>query len=214
MFDYQAGEKYRLTLIMVAAVGFLAGIFLTILLMPTPAPERKVTYQKWMTDPDVSGGQSANGGQPSQRSSGNRMVEGASPSQSSASSTDAEQAKSMILAWLPLAWDLSATSARSSQEKAIAFMTPDVADTYRKNVWSSELAQQIEGSGVKSSFKAERVFAGGSHDGAIVVFVDGTQTLIIPGKGQTARPVKLEYMVKNTPEGMKIVGISEGGQSS
>jgi len=207
MFDYQAGEKYRLTLIMVAAVGFLAGIFLTILLMPTPAPERKATYQKWMSDPDVSGGQSP------LRGGSNRMVEGA-PVSSSSSSTDAEQAKSMVMAWLPLAWDLSASTARISQEKAIAFMTPDVAETYRKNVWSPELAAQIEGSGVKSSFKADRVFAGGSHEGAIVVFVDGTQTLVIPGKGQTARPVKLEYMVKNTPDGMKIVGISEGGQSS
>ncbi len=210
MFDYQAGEKYRLTLIMVAAVGFLAGIFLTLVLMPTPQPERKVTYQKWMSDPDVNGGRSADGGQSPLRGGGNRMVEGAPPP----ASTEAEQAKSMIMAWLPLAWDLSATTARSSQEKAIAFMTADVAETYRKNVWSAELAQQIEGSGVKSSFKADRVFAGGSHDGAIVVFVDGTQTLHIPGKGQTARPVKLEYMVKNTPEGMKIVGISEGGQSS
>lgn len=213
MFDYQAGEKYRLTLIMVAAVGFLAGIFLTILLMPTPAPERKVAYQKWMSDPDVTG--RGGDGQSSMRS-GNRMVEGAAapPQSQSGSSTDADQAKSMIMAWLPLAWDLSATTARSSQEKAIAFMTPDVAATYRKNVWSPELAEQIEGSGVKSSFKADRVFAGGSHDGAIVVFVDGMQTLQIPGKGQTARPVKLEYMVKNTPDGMKIVGISEGGQSS
>jgi hypothetical protein len=213
MFDYQAGEKYRLTLIMVAAVGFLAGIFLTILLMPTPAPERKIAYQKWMSDPDVTGGRSGDGGQSPLRGGGNRMVEGAPPA-SSSSSADAEQAKSMIQAWLPLAWDLSAATARSSQEKAIAFMTPDVAETYRKNVWSPELAEQIESSGVKSSFKADRVFAGGSHDGAVVVFVDGMQTLVIPGKGQTARPVKLEYMVKNTPEGMKIVGISEGGQSS
>lgn len=213
MFDYQAGEKYRLTLIMVAAVGFLAGIFLTILFMPAPAPERKVTYQKWMNDPDVSGGRSADGGQNPLRGGSNRMVEGA-PQQASGETTDADQAKSMIMAWLPLAWDLSANSARSSQEKAIAFMTPEVADTYRKNVWSPELAQQIEGSGVKSSFKADRVFAGGSHDGAIVVFVDGMQTLNIPGKGETSRPVKLEYMVKNTPSGMKIVGISEGGQSS
>ncbi len=58
MFDYQAGEKYKLTLIMVAIAGVMAGMFFTVLLMPTPeAPQaRKRQHQPWMDNPDVTGG--------------------------------------------------------------------------------------------------------------------------------------------------------------
>src|SRR5215472_13172073 len=57
MFDYQAGEKYKLTLIMVGISGMLAGIFVTLLLMPTPEPARGRTryHAAWMDNPDVTG---------------------------------------------------------------------------------------------------------------------------------------------------------------
>ena len=57
MFDYQAGEKYKLTLIMVGFAGLMAGMFFTMLLMPTPEPQsHQRQAPKWASNPDVTGG--------------------------------------------------------------------------------------------------------------------------------------------------------------
>src|SRR5262249_58000768 len=119
-------------------------------------------------------------------------------------------ARTLIEQWLPLAWDLSAGTAADSQEKAIAYMTKECADAYRHNIWNPELAKQINEAGLHSSFQASRVEAGELQpDGSVVVFVDGTQILSVPGKGSQSRPVKLEDLIRQTPEGLRTARISQ-----
>jgi hypothetical protein len=219
MFDYQAGERYRMTLIMVGLVGLMAGIFISFLLMPAPAPatSRRV-HQPYMDNPDITGGTATRGPRVD-----NRVVEAMQSASNSLNGTpgantlqtDPASAKDLIDQWLPLAWDLSAGSAKVSQEKAISYMSPEVAAAYRQNVWSADVAKQIDESGVKSSFQPVKVLAGPPMgDGTVIVFVEGVQTLSVAGKGQSTRNVKLEYMVKLGKDGMRIVGISEGGKAS
>ena len=208
MFDYQAGEKYRLTLAMVALAGVMAGVFFTVLLMPTPERERRRPLPAYMRHPDVTG---VRDNMPS--SGAGACVASNSPQSQSVNMTDPQIAKTLIDKWLPLAWDLSAGTARDSQEKAIMYMTPECASAYRQNIWNPELAKQIDEAGVTSTFRADRVVAGDPlADGSVVVFVDGVQVLSVPAKGSSSRPVKLEYMVKQTADGMRIAGISEGGK--
>ena len=205
MFDYSAGEKFRLTLIMIAVAGFMGGVFLTMMLMPQPEPVRRRSAHASNSEYPAQQAQAA-------------YAQSAAPQAPQASQvelTDAVQAKSLIESWLPYAWDLSAGSASQSQEKAIAYMTPDVANSYRQNVWTADIAKQIDESGVKSEFKPSQVAVGAHQaDGAVVIVVEGTQVLAVPGKGASNRSVKLEYLVRNTPEGMRIAGISEGGKKS
>lgn len=202
MFDYQAGEKYRLTLIMVGLAGMIAGVFFTVLLMPTPEPAKARVRPAYMDHPDVSG-MPASAAAAGARAVGPQVA-----------MTDPVVAKALIEQWLPKAWDLSAGSAPNSQRQAMQYMTPECAQAYCENVWTADLAKQIEESGLKSTFTADRVWSGGNQaDGSVVVFVDGTQVLSVPGKPGNSRAVKLEYMVKQTPEGLRIAGISEGGRS-
>lgn len=211
MFDYQAGEKYKLTLIMVGLAGLMAGIFFTALLMPAPeAPHRRV-MPAYMRDPDITGRvESARYG-----AAQARATEPAAPISQQIPMVDPNAALTMVEQWLPLAWDLSAGSAKGSQEKAILYMTPECATAYRQNVWTTDLASQIDQSGLKSIFAAKRVAAGTiNSDGTVVIFVDGEQTLNVPGKPSRVRPVKLEYLVKQTNDGLRIAGISEGDQHS
>ena len=120
----------------------------------------------------------------------------------------------LIQNWLPLAWDMSATSARSSQEKAMQYMTPECAVAYRQSVWSDDIAKQIESSGLQSSFQPSSVRSGGIQaDGSMLIYVDGQQVLTVPGKGDRVRAVKLEYLIKQTAAGIRIAGISETGKS-
>ena len=56
MFDYQAGEKYKLTLIMVALAGMMAGAFFTILLSAGPEPARVRPHAAYLDNPDITGG--------------------------------------------------------------------------------------------------------------------------------------------------------------
>jgi hypothetical protein len=206
MFDYQAGEKYKLTLIMVGVAGLMAGMFFTVLLMPSAPPPSKRVMRAYMRDPDVNGGHSMR--YPSAEAS-------TTPTAPQIQVADPNSALTMIEQWLPLAWDLSAGTAKDSQEKAILYMTPECAAAYRKNVWTADLAGQIDQSGLKSTFAAKRVAAGTTQaDGTVVIFVDGEQTLNVPGKPAKVRPVKLEYLVKQTTDGLRIAGISEGGQHS
>lgn len=201
MFDYQAGEKQRLTLIMVGLAGLIAGVFFTVLLMPTPEPARTRPRPAYMDHPDVSG--VASSGAANARAVGPQVT-----------MTDPVIAKALIEQWLPKAWDLSAGTAPNSQRQAIQYMTPECAQAYCENVWTPDLAKQIEESGLQSTFTTQRVWSGGTQaDGAVVVFVDGTQVLSVPGKPSNSRAVRLEYMVKQTPEGLRIAGISEGGKS-
>lgn len=224
MFDYQAGEKYKLTLIMVAIAGMMAGMFFTVLLMPTPeAPQgRKRAHQPWMDNPDATGGRGP-------RAIQARAIDGAEPpsaaqqqlqqqAQASAAAqpaikTDAVTAQSLVEKWLPYAFDLNSATASDSQEKAIACMTTECAQSYRQNVWTPEVAQQIAGSGMKSSFRASKVIAGAHQtDGSVVITVEGEQILSPPDQASKQRAVKFEYLLKQTPDGMKICGISEANR--
>lgn len=219
MFDYQAGEKYKLTLIMVAIAGAMAGMFFTVLLMPTPeAPQaRRQKHQPWMDNPDVTGGGMRMAG--AAQAAGPRdgtLPDDAQAQQAQAPAgpvTSATDALSLIEAWIPLAWDLSAGTASTSQEKAILYMTPECAQSYRQNVWTNEISQQIDASGIKSTFRATKVAAGAQQpDGSIVIVVEGEQILNVPDQASRQRPVKVEYLVKKTQEGLRICGISEATQ--
>jgi hypothetical protein len=205
MFDYQAGEKYKITLIMVALAGLMAGAFFTILLSSTSEPAKTSRPRAaYMDDPDITGNRTA-GAAASTYTNQSQM--------NPASIADPMNSLNLVQDWLPLAWDLSAGTASESQEKAIEYMTEECANAYRQNVWTPEVAQQIDASGIKSSFSANRVAAGNNQaDGSVVITVEGKQVLNIPNKGAKTRSVKLEYLVKNTPDGLRIAGISEGGK--
>ncbi len=211
MFDYQAGEKYKLTLIMVGIAGVMAGMFFMLLLSPTPEPRHAHVHAAYLDDPDITGGRSYQ--QDSERPNPQRVAsEPGTPAQ--ANGADPETAMSLVEQWLPLAWDLSAGTAKTSQEKAILYMTADCASAYRKNVWTADIAKQIDDSGIKSTFRTSRVSAGSTQsDGSVVIFVEGEQVLAVPGKGSRSRQVKLEYLVRFTPNGLRIAGISEGGHN-
>ncbi len=213
MFDYQAGEKYKMTLIMVAIAGMMAGMFFTVLLMPTPeAPQaRKRAHQPWMDNPDVNGGRTpmpgaAQAAAPTELQKKAQEAAMAQP----AIKTDAVMAQTLVEKWLPFAFDLSSGSANDSQEKAIACMTAECAQSYRESVWTPQVAQQIASSGMKSSFRATKVIAGAHQtDGSIVITVEGEQILSPPDQASRQRTVKFEYLLKQTNDGMKICGISE-----
>src|SRR4029434_9984664 len=208
MFDYQAGEHDRVRLIMVGLAGLLAGIFFAVLLMPTPEPVRRRPMPAYMRNPDVTGMRSEMT-QPGPGAADAMTTPAAAPPVAIA---DPIVARTLIEQWLPLAWDLSAGTASDSQEKAIAYMTKECADAYRHNIWNPELAKQISEAGLHSSFQTSRVEAGDLQpDGSVVVFVDGTQILSVTGKGSQSRPVKLEYLIRQTADGLRIAGISEGG---
>jgi hypothetical protein len=210
MFDYQAGEKYKITLIMVALAGLMAGAFFTILLSTGSEPSAKTRPKAaYMDDPDITGGRPISSAQTS------TYAAMANQNQANAASlADPMNSLNLVQDWLPLAWDLSAGTASESQAKAIEYMTPDCANAYKQNVWTPEVAQQINDSGIKSTFSASRVAAGNNQpDGSVVITVEGKQVLNIPNKGAKTRSVKLEYLVKNTADGLRIAGISEGGKS-
>ena len=79
----------------------------------------------------------------------------------------------------------------------------------------NDLAKQIDESGLQSNFAPQSVSVSQAQaDGTVIVFVDGTQTLSVAGKGGSSRFVKLEYMIRQTPDGLRICGISEGGQGT
>ena len=211
MFDYQAGEKYKITLIMVAIAGLLAGVFFSVLLMPTPeAPSsrRRAQQTAASTNPDVTGMRMPSPDMAAQQPS----LTQAGPSVRPTSPIDAQQ---LVEQWLPSAWDLSAGTARASQQKAIEYMTPECAHSYQQNIWTPQIAQQIEQSGVQSHFVPKEVTAGGLQgDGSVVVTVVGEQSLGVNGQTRKNRAVRVEYLIKNLPEGLRIAGISEvGGQT-
>lgn len=197
-----------MTLIMVGLVGLLAGIFFTVLLMPSPEPVRRRPIPAYMRDPDVTGRVAAM--PPDGPGAAQAMTHPAYP----VAAADPLVARTLIEQWLPLAWDLSSGTAKQSQEKAIAYMTPECAEAYRRNIWTTDLAKQIDEAGIKSSFTTQRVEAGELQaDGSVVIFVDGVQVLSVEGRGSSSRPVKLEYLIRQTPEGLRIAGISEGGKT-
>lgn len=211
MFDYQAGEKFKLTLIMVGFAGLMAGMFFTMLLLPTPEPTaaRHRARPKYADNPDITGraplpGNGAGGAQAAQPNDGMPMPP--------ANPVDPGTAQTLIQQWLPYAWDLSAGSAKNSQAQAMAYMTADCAVAYRQNIWTDDLAKQIEQSSLQSSFQLHALQTSAQQaDGSVVVFVQGQQILTVPGKGQRTRPVNLKYLVKQTAEGIRIAGIEEGG---
>src|SRR4051812_14463098 len=109
MFDYQAGEKYKLTLIMVGFAGLMAGMLFTMLVMPQPDTRKKGRpMPAYMRDPDATGGrgigpQSAYAG--AQNAAANAT---GAPQQPAGELTDPNMALNLVTSWLPVVWDLSA----------------------------------------------------------------------------------------------------------
>jgi hypothetical protein len=214
MFDYQAGEKYKITLIMVAIAGMMGGIFFSVLLMPTPdagaAHRKRGPVTRAMSDPDVTGYRAphpdAQGGAVNPQS-----LTGPGPEYTPVNPADAAN---MVTQFSQYAFDLNFQSARASQERAIhEFMTPECAQAYRQNIWKEETAQQVEQSGLQSTFQIEGVSPGNLlGDGSIEVELQGKQTLGV-GANRKTRAVKVRYLIKNIPgQGPRIAGISEVGK--
>jgi len=213
MFDYQAGEKFKLTLIMTGVAGLMAGMFFTFLLMPAPAPQQHARQRPaWMNDPDAGGGRSARSIAPT--SYGNPSEAATAQSVPDPTVVDPNTAQVLIQQFLPFAWDLSAHSAQTSQERAILYMTPECASAYRANIWTPTIAQQIQNSSIQSKFTASKVYLGqAQQEGTVVVCVEGQQVLSVPNQGSKVRPIKVQYTVTRTHQGLRIGSISEAGQS-
>jgi len=220
MFDYQAGEKYKLTLIIVGFAGAMAGMFFTLLLSPEPHPQQVANRRpKWADNPDVNGG-GQSGGRHTRAIDGYQAQEQPGAAQAQAANmpyvqTNQDEALSVVDQWLPQAWDFSARTASQSQENAIKYMTEDCAKAYRTNIWTPELASQIAQSGATSTFQKSVVKVGETRqDGAVVVIVEGQQVLNVPGRGANQHEVKMEYLVKKATDGrIQIAGMSEAGKS-
>ena len=192
----------------------MAGMLFTMLL--TPAQEnprhRKGHHVNWSTSAEGSGGSHLRA---AARARASAESADSNVPQAPVTVVSAEDATSLVNSWLPLAWDLSAGSANGSQERAIMYMTPDCAVAYKQNVWTPEVAKTIEDAGLKSSFTAEKITPGQPQsDGSIVVFVEGTQVMSVPGKGTQEKPKRLEYLIKSTQDGLRVAGISDTGQQS
>jgi hypothetical protein len=99
MFDYQAGEKYKLTLIMVGIAGLMAGIFFTMLLMPTPAPQRAHRPRPaWADHPDITGRRAPDMPVSGPGAAGAALPPAAMPPAAS-SAADPQLAKTLIEEW-------------------------------------------------------------------------------------------------------------------
>lgn len=249
MFDYQAGEKFKLTLIMVGFAGVMAGMLFTMLLMPPAAepPKRSHAHIKWATNPDVTGQGSVRGRRAADRLNAQSPQDGAQQSTASADQgrnpaapsnpsnpanpanpgqppapaappvtmANPQEAVELVRTWLVYTWDFNAGSAPRSQEQAIMYMTPECATAYRQNVWTADMAKQVQDAGLQSQFEASKLEAGQPQtDGSVVIFVEGKQTLSVPGKGTQEKPIAYQYLVKLTADGYRIAGISEGGSQS
>jgi hypothetical protein len=214
MFDYQAGEKYKLTLIMVGVAGLIAGMFFTLLMMPTPdsnsarKARNAARMTRAMSDPDVTG--RTQGQQSSSSSEGGGAANAGNEGMGSAETlVDHSKAQEFMQNWLPRVWDLSAATAGSNQEEAIRWMTPDCAAAYRLNIWSADVASKISGSSLQTEFHLKQMKVSDNlRDGSVVVTVQATQVLKAPA-GTREKEINLEYMLKKTPVGMRIAGISE-----
>jgi hypothetical protein len=228
MFDYQAGEKYKMTLIMVGFAGLMAGMLFTMLFMPQNAePPKRAARPAWMNDPDTNGGRGVGhhlpgrhgGPRGSDDGSGREAAAGqqmpAAQQIAAAQMTDPQAAATLLNEWLPSAWDLNAGSAAQSQEKAIMYMTPECATAYRQNIWNPDMQKRVQESGLQTTFTVSKLLPGQpQNDGSVVILVEGTQVLTVPGKGSKEQQIKYEYLVKQTSEGLRIAGISDGGASS
>ncbi|MDP3510075.1 MAG: hypothetical protein Q8T09_19040 [Candidatus Melainabacteria bacterium] len=206
MFDYQAGEKYKMTLIMVGVAGAMAGIFFTLILSPTPVPTKHRQRSKADTHPDVTG---------IARPPSERYPQSSASQQGHLPPVDLVdnfKATALVEGFLPLAMDFNAATAASSQQSAMNLMTPDCAQSYITNIWTAEMATTIANSGMKSKWNQRMVSARPNQaDGSIEIVVDGQQELLIPGEPPKLRPVKFVYLVKKASDGnLRIAGISEG----
>jgi hypothetical protein len=192
-------------------------------LMPTPdaAAAKQARAAARMTranmDPDVvgsrGGGNAYTQGQAmagAAVANGTGAGAGSAPMPAAADMVDRFKAQElMVQNFLPLVWDLNAQTALANQEEAIKWMTPDCAAAYRSNVWTPDMASKITASGLRSSFSIKDIqISQNLSDGSVVATVRGNQLLVAPA-GNKQKEVNLEYMLKQTPEGIRVAGISE-----
>lgn len=208
MFDYQAGEKYKMTLIVVGIVGMMAGVTLTVFLSPTAEAPKGRPRTKADSHPDITGVAPAPGGYQAPNDGGQPAYP---PPVDKANMVEAAKATEFVKLWLPLAWDFTDGSATNSQNSAMGYMTPECLASYKESVWNDEMISGITGSGIKSTWQQNVISARPNQpDGSIEIAVEGTQKLLVPGSQPTERKVKFVYLVKKVGVELKIAGINEG----
>ena len=213
MFDYQAGEKYKLTLIMVGAAGVMAGAFFTLLLSPpAEAPHKDKRASKIANDPDMNGAPRMPHGHGMRDNGVPRYPDGTPmPQAPPAAQVDKNEAATMVQNMLPLTWDFNSTSANRSQEMAMAYMTPECANNYRQYVWTPQIAEGVAGAAMTSTFTPTVCQPlTSTEDGSVVIKVEGEQVLVVQGQ-QRPKHISMEYLVKKTAQGLKVCGVSESG---
>lgn len=210
MFYYQAGDRYKLTLSMVAVAGLMAGVFFTLLLgggAPSEPPRRARTKQN-PYNPDT--GAAAVGGR------GSSMVTGPGGDPNAATTpqvSDAQAAQDFVRNFVTYSFNMNSNAASASQAQAMAMMDSETAKAYRNNVWTPDLEQLVTTSNLTSQFNITSISSGQQNpDGSIVIFMNGTQILNSPASGQQQKPVSVEYLVQRGPSGWHIIGIQEKGQ--
>ena len=203
MFDYQAGERYKLTLIMVGLAGLMGGIFITILLgVGSEPPRQRPKRPQSAYSPDTGVQMGGSGG----------PVTGAQiPNTPSAPAvTDAQAATDFVRQFVNAAFDMNSASASQSQAAAMNMMDPTTAQGYRQNIWTPEVEQLVQENGLKSQFIPAKISTGQQNpDGSIVVFVEGQQSLVTAEGQQQDKAVSMEYLVHRGPDGFKIAGITD-----
>ncbi len=211
MFDYQAGEKYKLTMIMVGMTGVIVGSALTLFLAaPGDAPKARRGHGSARPQNYEGRGGSlrASGGAGPPGAGAGMEVPQAPPSEQ----VDKGAAQALVQGFLPLTWDFNSTTANRSQEQAMNMMTADCAQNYKLNVWTPDIAQAVTGAGMTSSFQPSACEAITTDvDGSVVIKVEGEQILNLQGQPPKPKHVSMEYLVKKTPSGLRVSGISESG---
>lgn len=210
MFDYQAGERYKLTLIFVGIAGLMAGVFFTLLLgstgePPRPQRGRGARGQSAMIPPG-SGKMRGNTYQQQQQQ---QQLQPTGPQ--NASEVDSTAARDLIHNFAPLSFDMSAATCDASQAQAIQMMTPEFANTYRATIWTPELSRLVKESGVQSSFTLRTVQAlQANADGSIAVRISGTKLLTKMDGESQSNEVNMEYLCQKDTNGQfKVAGIKD-----
>lgn len=111
--------------------------------------------------------------------------------------------------WLGYAMDYQAQSAEKNRTKAMGWMTPEAADTFKSSFWTPEIQQGISNGSIVAAFSPSSVQATALNpDGTIVVHVKGT--LVRQMAGQTSPSTELlltDYLIKKEEQGYRVANV-------
>jgi hypothetical protein len=153
------------------------------------------------------GDEKADGKQQAEAPKDGEAAKPAGAAQQAAPALSPAIASDFVAWWLKSAMDYNGATAQQNHNQALAWMTPEAAQTFQTTFWTPQISEAVTTGRLVAAFQPTGVTAQAVNpDGSVVVGVSGT--MVVQSGGQPiVQQFLASFLVKQDADGLRVAGL-------